>query len=33
MQVLEDIRATQSWDVAILSVPLRELRSVISSMP
>ena len=31
MQVVEDIRAAESWDVAILSVPLRELRSVINA--
>ncbi len=29
MQVVEDIRAANSWDLAILSVALRELRSVI----
>ncbi len=33
MQVVDDIRAAESWDVAILSVPLRELRSVINSSP
>jgi glutamate dehydrogenase len=31
MQVVDDIRAAESWDVAILSVPLRELRSVINA--
>jgi len=31
LQVIDDIRAAESWDVAILSVPLRELRSVINS--
>ena len=33
MQVIDDIRAAESWDVAILSVPLRELRSVINAAP
>ena len=33
MQVVDDIRAAETWDVAILSVPLRELRSVINSSP
>jgi glutamate dehydrogenase len=31
LQVIDDIRAAESWDVAILSVPLRELRSVINA--
>jgi glutamate dehydrogenase len=33
LQVIDDIRAVESWDVAILSVPLRELRSVINAAP
>jgi glutamate dehydrogenase len=33
LQVIDDIRAAESWDVAILSVPLRELRSVINAAP
>jgi prephenate dehydrogenase len=31
--VIDDIRAAESWDVAILSVPLRELRSVVNAAP
>jgi glutamate dehydrogenase len=33
LQVIDDIRAAESWDVAILSVPLRELRSVVNAAP